>query len=354
MMSTLRTLQPNQNGTVRRNKKQREAVSVNDNLPLEFGEVCVEIGPEEFLIEVPPDRDRLTVRAHLLLNTRLSQLAAWLAQRGATKVALACTGFSWSSMYSILNKQGINPSLLIAGGPWTSPERPLEWHDRQRIHWRPAAELLRALRPDEYVGMISDLSQHRDDLATSATHHLQVVHERLNQLNVPLKEGISDLTVLAIVEAMMTENSVALAGLLDRYGEAQAETSAEVRAYHWNAAYLLSLQQAWECYEIYQRDLADYEEAIEQLMCKLRDQVESERRVHQGRKASCANKEKKRLRKLTIDLRTDSYNLFGIDITQITGFRHLASGLGRTSEAGSDAAATEPPGRLAKTVGSVE
>jgi transposase len=69
----------------------------------------LDIGSEEIVGAVPPDRDEQPVRVFRTFTPDLHALVAGLVACGMEPVAMESTGVFWVAIYELLEQQGIRP-----------------------------------------------------------------------------------------------------------------------------------------------------------------------------------------------------------------------------------------------------
>jgi|GEM_PF-1259294 len=69
----------------------------------------MDIGADEIVVAVPPDRDPQPVRAFATFTPDLHALVAWLVAGRIDTVALESTGVYWIPIYELLEQHGITP-----------------------------------------------------------------------------------------------------------------------------------------------------------------------------------------------------------------------------------------------------
>lgn len=176
------------------------------------------------------------------------------------------------------------------------------------------------------------LTRHRDDLVQLASQHIQHLHKSLTQMNLQIHHVISDvtgLTGMAIVDAIVAgeRDPAVLAQLRDPRVKASAETIRKSLVGNWRAEHLFTLKQSRDLYRTYQQQIVACEEEIEKLLQRFEPRVDPNekplppdgKRDRSGRK----RKKKRGHRESQFDLRTESYKLFGVDVTQIPGLDTL-------------------------------
>jgi hypothetical protein len=248
----------------------------------------------------------------------------------------------WIPPYDVLERHGVKPCLVDARGMRNVPGRRTDWHECQWLQFLHSVGLLRAaFRPDGEVCAVRSLMRHRSGLVEMTSQHIQHMHKALTQMNLQIHHAISDitgLTGLAIVDAILNgqRDPVELAKLRDPHIRASEETIRKSLVGTWRPEHLFTLKQSRQMYQHYQEQIAACDAEIEKLVVAFQPRVDPaekplppdrKRRRRRGRKKSTHPK-------TGFDLRTESYKLFGVDLTQIPGL--MAMVLMLFSELGRD------------------
>jgi len=170
------------------------------------------------------------------------------------------------------------------------------------------------------------LMRHRSDLVQMTSQHIQHMHKALTQMNVQIHHVISDitgLTGLGIVDAIIggQRDPVELAKLRDPHIKASEETIRKSLKGNWRREHLFTLQQSRQMYQHYQEQIAACDEEIEKLLVAFPPWVDPQQKpLPPDRKRKQRGRKKKNVNpKTSFDLRTESYKLFGVDLTQVPG-----------------------------------
>ncbi len=91
----------------------------------------LDIGSEEIVAAVPPDRTAESVRAFATFTPDLHALVEWLVACGIDTVAMESTGVYWVPIYELLEQRGITPYLVNAQHVKSVPGRKTDWNDAQ-------------------------------------------------------------------------------------------------------------------------------------------------------------------------------------------------------------------------------
>jgi transposase len=99
--------------------------------PIHPNAAGIEIGANELVVAVPPDRDPQPVRTFPTFTRDLQALVEWLVACRIDTVALESTGVYWIPIYELLEQHGITPYLVNARHVKTVPGRKSDWNDAQ-------------------------------------------------------------------------------------------------------------------------------------------------------------------------------------------------------------------------------
>lgn len=285
-----------------------------------------------------------TVRVFQTFTEDLNQLADWLVSCGITTAAMESTGVYWIPLYEILEARGIKACVVSARHMKNVPGRRTDWHECQWLQYLHSVGLLRAaFRPEAEVCAVRAVMRHRSDLVQMASQHVQHVHKSLTQMNLQIQHVISDITGmtgLAIVDAILAgeRDVVKLAKLRDPRIQASEETVQKSLVGNWRPEHLFTLKQSRELYRTYQQQIIQCDQEIERLLDRFEPRVDPEEQPlppDLKRNRNAKKMRKKNGNPVTgFDLRTETYKLFGVDVTQIPGLETM--GLTLFSEVGRD------------------
>ena len=322
--------------------RKRTGMCLEDRPILEANAAGIDIGAREIFVAVPPGRDEHPVRVFSTFTEDLEKMAQWLVSCRITTVAMESTGVYWIPLYDVVEQHGVKACLVDARGMKNVPGRRTDWHECQWLQFLHSVGLLRAaFRPEGDVCAVRSMMRHRTELVEMTSQHIQHMHKALTQMNVQIHHVISDVTGvtgLAIVDAIIAgeRNPAALAKLRDPHIKASEETICKSLVGNWRAEHLFTLKQSRQSYQHYQEQITTCDEEIEKLVVAFVARVDpAERPLPPDRKRKQRGRKKKNLNSKTgFDVRTESYKLFGVDLTQIPGL--MAMVLMLFSEVGRD------------------
>jgi transposase len=276
---------------------------------------------------VTPDRAEDPVQVFSTFTEDLERMAQWLVSCGVSTVAMESTGVYWIPLYDVLEKHGIRPCLVDARGMKNVPGRRTDWHECQWLQFLHSVGLLRAaFRPDGEVCAVRSLMRHRNDLVQMTNQHIQHIHKALTQMNVQIHHVIDDITGVtgsAIVDAIVAgqRNPLELAKLRDPRIKASEETIVKSLKGNWRREHLFTLKQSRQMYRHYQEQITACDAEIEKMLVAFQPRVDPQEKPlpPDRKKKKHHRRQKKGALNTGFDLRTESYKLFGVDLTQVPG-----------------------------------
>ncbi len=327
-----------------KHRKRNKGMCLEDRPVLEPNAAGIDVGAREMFVAVPPGRDEHPVQVFATFTEDLERLADWLLQCEVTTVAMESTGVYWIPLYEILEQRGIRPCLVNARHMKNVPGRRTDWHECQWLQFLHSVGLLRAsFRPEENICAVRTVLRHRSELVMAASQHVQHMHKALTQMNLQIHHVISDITGttgLAIVDAILAgqRDAAELAKLRDPHIKAHAETIRKSLVGNWRSEHLFTLKQSRGLYRTYQQLIVDCDLEIETMLHAFEPRTDPvERPLPSDQKRNRAGKKRRRKNghpNPGVDLRTETYKLFGVDVTQIPGLEENALPL--FSEVGRD------------------
>ena len=325
-------------------RRRNKGMCLQDRPVLEPNAAGIDVGAREMFVAVPPGRDEHPVQVFATFTEDLERLADWLLQCGVTTVAMESTGVYWIPLYEILEQRGIRPCLVNARHMKNVPGRRTDWHECQWLQFLHSVGLLRAsFRPEENICAVRTVLRHRSELVMAASQHVQHMHKALTQMNLQIHHVISDITGvtgLAIVDAILAgqRDAAELAKLRDPHIKVQAETIRKSLVGNWRPEHLFTLKQSRELYRTYQQLIVGCDLEIEKMLPTFEARTDPvDKPLPPDRKRNRAGKKRRKKNghpNPGVDLRTETYKLFGVDVTQIPGLEENALPL--FSEVGRD------------------
>lgn len=207
---------------------------------------------------------------------QLHALRDWLKENGVRTVAMEATGIYWLCPYEVLEQAGL--AVVVVNGKYVKnlPGRKTDMKDCQWQATLHAHGLLKpGFVPPEHIRRLQDYLRLRADHVVSAGSHEQHLQKALERMNLKIHDVISDLTGvsgLKMIEAILKGERRAgeLVALCDP--QIQKKKTAALRAAlegHWKKEHLFALRQAYEGWQFYQRQIAECDQQVAELLQEL-------------------------------------------------------------------------------------
>ena len=289
----------------------------------------IDIGAREIYVAVPPDRDEHPVRKCGTFTSDLDEMAEWLVSCGITTVAMESTGVYWIPVYDAVERHGMEACLVNPRNMKNVPGKRTDFHECQWIqHLHSLGLLHAAFRPENEVRAVRALMRHRNDLVQMASQHIQHMQKALTQMNVQFQHVISDLTGLtglAILDAILEgeRDPAVLAKLRDPRIKADEQTIRKSLEGNWRAEHVLVLKQRLSLYRSYRDQIHACDQEIEKLVAAFTPQADPAVKPLPEDRKKRQRQRKKKSGSPDLDMRTEAYKLFGVDLTQIPGLMTL-------------------------------
>lgn len=207
------------------------------------------------------------------VTSQLHALRDWLLAQGVRSVAMEATGVYWLPLYGVLEEAGLD--VLMVNGRQTRnlPGRKTDMKDCQWGATLHAHGLLRAgFVPPAQIRRLQDYVRLRGGHIKSAATHVQHMQKALERMNIKLHDVISTLTGmsgLAVVRAILEgeRDPGRLLALCDiQIQRHKGERVRESLRGTWAEEHLFALRQSLQSWEHYQRQIAECDRQIEQLL----------------------------------------------------------------------------------------
>ncbi|MBI3258493.1 MAG: transposase [Ignavibacteriae bacterium] len=185
------------------------------------------------------------------------------------------TGVYWIVPYEMLEEAGFEVLLVNAKFFKSVPGRKTDVKDCQWIQQLHSYGLLRgSFRPSTDIIELRAYVRQRSRLFESAATQVQLMHKALTQTNIQLNHAISDITGvtgLNIIQAIIkgVKNPKTLADLSVKGGRKNKDLIAKSLEGNFRKEHLFSLEQVYEAYEFFHKQIHRCEEAIEQVLSTL-------------------------------------------------------------------------------------
>lgn len=240
----------------------------------------LDIGKDEILVAVSPDRDTEPVRAYPTFTPDLIALADWLQACQVDTVAMESTGVYWIPIYELLEARGLKCFLVNATHRKRVPGRKSDVQDCQWLQQCHSFGLLAAsFRPDSEMLQLRTYLRHRAELIERRSPYVLHMQKVLHQMNLQLDVVLSDimgLTGQAILRAILAgeRDPVTLAKLRHPNCHSSGDTTAKALTGSYRDDYLFVLQQAMQLYDFYTDMIARCDAEVERCFAAIKPRHE--------------------------------------------------------------------------------
>lgn len=259
--------------------KQSTAPSIN---PRHHPDAAgIDVGAEEFVAALPPERCEQTVRTFATYTSGVEALRDWLLEHRITTVAMESTGNYWIMLYDKLTAAGVDVYLVNARHVKGVPGKKTDVCDSQWLQQLHAAGLLRkSFRPALEIVPLRYLMRHRSEMVEHAATQLQLMQKVLTEMNLKLHHVFSDIdgvSAQAIISAILAgeRDAHALARLRDRRCRSPLQDILEAIKGDYRPEYLFVLQQAWESWQQVQKAISACDAQLAALAAKVESVVDT-------------------------------------------------------------------------------
>lgn len=282
----------------------------------------MDIGAEEIVVAVPPDRDPEPVRVFRTFTPDLQALVAWLVACDIDTVAMESTGVYWIPIYELLEAQQIVPFLVNARHAKIVPGRKSDWNDAQWLQKLHALGLLRAsFRPDAEICALRTLVRYRAELIQHRSPHALHMQHALKVMNLQLSEVLTDVlgtTGMAILRAIAAgeRDPMVLAQHRTVSCRASVELIAKALTGTWKDEQIFVLQQALKLYDAYTAQIAACDVQIEAMLTAMESRAAPDTPLPELPPAKPNSNSKNAP---AFNARAHYARLIGVDLVAVTG-----------------------------------
>ena len=242
----------------------------------------LDIGAAEIAACVADAQGQQIVRIFGTYTADLYALAAWLGQHHAKSIAMESTGVYWIPIFETLEACGFACHLISSADIHRHPGRKSDVLDCQWIQTLHAYGLLNdSFRPDADLIPLRTLLRHRAQLIEHRAPHILHMQKALTQMNIQLKQALSDLTgetgqrILRTIVAGERDPHKLAALRNYRCKKDEAEI-AQALTGTWREEHLFVLKQSLAMYDFYTQQIGECDVEIERIYQGIRPQEKAE------------------------------------------------------------------------------
>jgi transposase len=226
----------------------------------------IDIGAKKIFVAI----ESSTVKSFDTFTESFELARDYLLSNGIKSVAMEATGVYWTILYDLLEASGLEVWLVDGRQTRQVPGRKTDVKDCQWIQELFAHGLLnKCFVANDDLKKIRTYQRQREDHIRSASMHINHMQKSLTQMNIRLKEVLSQLhgaSGLNIIKAILSgeRDSHKLLSLCHKsIIENKADLILKSLNGHYKEEYLFTLQQAYDAYCFYQDQIRSCDEKIE-------------------------------------------------------------------------------------------
>lgn len=234
----------------------------------------IDIGAKKIFVAVESE----AVKSFDTFTEDFHKAKDYLLSKGIETVAMEATGVYWVILYDILEGAGIDVWLVDGRQTKQVPGRKTDVKDCQWIQQLHSFGLLnRCFIPEDHVKEIRAYERLREDHIRSAATHTNHMQKALTEMNIRLTEVLSQVkgaSGLAMIRAIL-EGERSPEKLLKLCHKSIKERKADLVLKsldgHYTEAGLFALEQAYQAFLFYQRNISACDKKIQQAMERQND-----------------------------------------------------------------------------------
>lgn len=232
----------------------------------------IDIGASELFVCIAKNSSEQETRSFRTFTADLKRMVLWLKESGIISVAMESTGVYWIVPYEMLDEAGLEVLLVNPRFFKSVPGRKSDVQDCQWIQQLHSYGLLSgSFRPSNEIVELRCYVRQRSRLFESAGTQVQLMHKALTQMNIQLNHAISDITGvtgLNIIRSILrgSRSPKELANLSVGGCRKNIDLIEKALEGNFRNEHLFSLEQAYEAYEFFHKQINKCEKIIEQIL----------------------------------------------------------------------------------------
>ena len=302
-----------------------------------FHAAGIDISPKEMQVCVPLDSCEENNRTFGVYTKDLHAIADWLKDCGVTTVAMESTSVYWLPIFGVLKDAGFEVLLVDPRQAKNYSGKKTDESDAEWLRMLHSYGLLKSCyQPDNIIRQIRNLTRHRDNLIRSSSREVLHLQKEMEQMNLKLDNVFSDIlgkSGQAIITAILNgeRDPEKLANLADRRCKKSHEEIVASLQAKYDEGHLFVMRQSQDLYLYYQKQIADCERKIEELLRMCTAKVDNAKVEELTR----SNKQKGYHNDISFDVEQYAYHLWGVNAMRLPGLNKSAI-LRLASELGDD------------------
>jgi transposase len=313
----------------------------------------IDISSKDYVVCVPPDRDKTNIRTFGAFTCELKDIAKWVTDCQIDTVAMESTGVYWKQLFVVLQEHGLEVFLVNSKHVKNVTGKKTDEDD---AHWimrlHTCGLLSNSFQPEEQVRTLREIMRQRKSINENKSVAVNKMTKALNSMNIKLNMVLSDLTSVSgqkIISAINAGERCPdeLIKLVHYKVKSSREDILKALEGVWREECLFELKQAQEYYQFLQKQMSECDEKIEEQLQLIAAKYNNGNISELKKEAA---KKKSRKNEFSFNAKPYLKTILGIDVSEIYGFSDETS-LTLFSETGSNLASFTTGNRFASWIG---
>jgi transposase len=300
--------------------KQQKHQALNFGI-LYPGAAGIDVGSMDMYVSYQNAQNQQTVKVFDAYTADLNALAKEMQHAGVTHVAMEATSTYWMPLFEVLERHGLNVTLVNARHYKNVDGQKTDVKDCQWIQQLHAHGLLRPshIAQEEYRELRTYIHE-RNVLQHQKSDTLNRVHKVLTQMNIKWQhvisdiEGVEGMKVVRRISDGVTKTEDLLAGVKTSKLKASQEVIVKSLEGIFKVHYQQVLKNHLVAYDFYKQQMLVYEQLIESVLQKMLEKKCNSDTVLIKEKTIKARKNQ-----YHFNLKTYLHQIVGVDLTEIDG-----------------------------------
>jgi transposase len=306
----------------------------------------IDVSDTEHVVAVPEGADKDRVQKFGAMTCDLRLIVTWLIHCKIKTVAMESTGVYWKPLFSMLVRNGFEVYLVNSKHVKNVTGRKTDEDDAMWIQKLHSCGLLSSsYLPGDEQDALRTLVRHRRTLIEDSSRFVNRMQKSLELMNIKFHTVINDImgkTGKAVVEAIIggERNAQNFLPLIDYRIKADHETIKKSLEGTWQEEHLFTLEQNYDLYKVYQRQIAlndaQIEKQLQQYEASRNEGLIETKADKKNTAATAARIQKKKDKNHPVfNVRGYLERIHGVDVLAIYGLSETG-GLELLAETGTD------------------
>lgn len=323
---TKKTKRSDVNSTAIYKKKQIKISDLRKLEKIRENVAGIDVGGEFHYVAAPDPSGKIVVNRFGSFTANLKECVEWLKQCNIASVAMEATGVYWTTLYTMLEKIGIEVVLINPRDLNKMKEKKTDVCDAEYLQLFHSYNLLEgSVILDTKINEVRTITRLREQCVRDAASAIQRMQKALINMNLRLDNVINDIsgvTGLAIIQAILSgeRDPKMLAQLRDyRIKKSEEEIEESLHGFYQDDQ-LFALGHALREYKFYMNEIQKCDQTIEAKLGEFATHASYQEAVEeQLETAFSKGKKKQKSYEFSFDVKKEVARITGVDLTLLPG-----------------------------------